>query len=189
MSCTANNRIYVIHCALPRPCSSFLDEDWPATVTKPQRGGGGGRGRGGGGGEKMWFVHLDDVLQQSAGTVQLSRYTPTSAAAVCMCTSRREVNAERLWKGGGGDTHNKASSSIWKKKGNKNTNVTQQEKVEWRTSRRKGLLSCGPKIQKRGITSTINHNIFCGVKKWIESKITGNLFSITEQVVFRVSYK
>lgn len=49
-------------------------------------------------GEKMRFVHPDDVLSQSAKpTVQLSTYTPTSAA-VYMCTSRREANAERLWK-------------------------------------------------------------------------------------------
>lgn len=27
MSRTANDGIYVIHCALPRPCTSFLDED------------------------------------------------------------------------------------------------------------------------------------------------------------------
>lgn len=44
----------------------------------------------------MAFVHVDDVLLQFASRVQQSRYTPTSAAAVYMCTSRREVNAE-MW--------------------------------------------------------------------------------------------
>lgn len=47
----------------------------------------------------MVFMHLDDVLLQAASRAQQSRYTPTSAvAAVFMCTSRREVNAGRLWK-------------------------------------------------------------------------------------------
>lgn len=59
----------------------------------------------------MAFVHVDDVLLQFASRVQQSRYTPTSAAAVYMCTSRREVNAE-MWA----KKHSKASSSIRKER-------------------------------------------------------------------------
>lgn len=92
-SCYANGGIYVIHRYQDPACHVWLKSDlWRWLTSKEKE-------------EEKMFVHLHDMLLQSASRVKQSRYMPTSAAAMyyvlrVICSSRREVNAEILGKCG-----------------------------------------------------------------------------------------
>lgn len=171
MSCTANDGIYIIHRASPRPCLSFLAEAWPVTVTNPQREGG---ERGGGGKDVIcasWSC-ASAVCQQSTA-VQIN------AHLCCCCVhvhlkaggKRREIMEMR------GQTHSKAAASIAKKEGSREMCIpTRKGQMKDEQDNRFALWPENTKTQCTTASST-------GTKKRTESKKTGNPFSKAEEVV------